>query len=362
MIQKHGIIHFKESLHLESARILNGFSIAYQSYGKINEKKDNIIVVCHALSGNQLLVSDDKVTGWWDDLIGQDKTIDTNKYFVICMNTLGSCFGSTSPTSIETENKKEYRLNFPVITIKDMVKANKKCLDKLGIEQVKCIIGPSMGGMQALQFALDYPDFTKSIIVIASTTKTTDYSIALNKINSEAIIKDPAFQNGNYDKKEMKKNGFGLAIARMLGHISFLSRDSMAKKFKNEYISDDGLYNLFGRFQVDRYLEYNGYNFFNKFDPLSYLYLLKAINIFDISRGFDSLEDSLSNIKSKVHLISYSTDFVFDKSELKIIYDTMKSSSTFAKCDFIEIDTNYGHDSFLVEVDKIKDYIFKWIQ
>jgi homoserine O-acetyltransferase len=358
------IIHFNESLHLESGRILDSFSIAYQSYGKMNEDKSNIILVCHALSGSQFVVSNEKkdIIGWWDGLVGENKTIDINKNFVICINALGSCFGSSSPTSINKQEKEEYRLNFPVITIKDMVYASKKCLDKLNIANVKTIIGPSMGGMQALQFAIDYPSFAKNIICIASTHKTGDYTIAFNKVNSEAIIKDPAFQNGNYNKKDMKKNGFGLAIARMVGHISFLSRNSMKDKFKNKYVSDDGLYDLFGRFQVDRYLEYNGYNFFNKFDPLSYLYLLKSINIFDISRGFDSLQDALSSIKSNLYLMSFSTDFVFDKEELKIISDTISKYKIPVNCEFVEIDSDYGHDAFLVEVERIQNYISKWIK
>ena len=358
------IIHFKESLHLESGRILNDFSIAYQSYGKMNKEKSNIILICHALSGNQFIISHEEknIIGWWDGLVGENKTVDTNKNFVICINSIGSCFGSSSPTSINKEEKEEYRLGFPVITIKDMVNASKKCLDKLNIKNIKTIIGASMGGMQALQFAVDYPNFAKNIICIASTHKTGDYTIALNKVNSEAIIKDPAFKNGNYNKKEMKKNGFGLAIARMLGHISFLSRSSMKNKFKNKYVSDDGLYDLFGRFQVDRYLEYNGYNFFNKFDPLSYLYLLKAINIFDISRGFDSLEDALLSVKSNLYLMSFSTDFVFDKEELKIINDTISKNNIPVNCEFLEIESDYGHDAFLVEIEKIKDHISRWIQ
>ncbi len=358
------ILHFNESLHLESGRILNSFSIAYQSYGKMNEDKSNIILVCHALSGNQFVVSNEEknIIGWWDELVGENKTIDINENFVICINTIGSCFGSSSPTSINPENKKEYRLSFPVITIKDMVHASKKCLDKLNINNLKTIIGASMGGMQALQFAIDYPDFAKNIICIASTHKTGDWSIAINKVNSEAIIKDPAFKNGDYNKKEMRKNGFGLAIARMLGHISFLSRSSMDNKFKNKYVSDDGLYDLFGRFQVDRYLEYNGYNFFNKFDPLSYLYLLKSINIFDISRGFDSLEDALSSIKSNLYLMSFSTDLVFSTKELKVINDTISTNKIPINCEFIEINSDYGHDAFLVEVEKFENYISRWIK
>ena len=350
--------------HLESGRILNNFSIAYQSYGKMNEDKSNIILICHALSGNQFVVSneDKNIIGWWDGLVGENKTIDITKNFVICINTIGSCFGSSSPTSINKEEKEEYRLSFPVITIKDMVNASKKCLDKLNITSLKTIIGASMGGMQALQFAVDYPEFAKNIICIASTHKTGDYTIAFNKINSEVIIKDPAFKDGNYNKKDMKKNGFGLAIARMVGHISFLSRTSMKNKFKNKYVSDDGLYDLFGRFQVDRYLEYNGYNFFNKFDPLSYLYLLKAINIFDISRGFDSLQDALSSIKSNLYLMSFNTDLVFDKKELQNISDAISKHKLPINCEFTNIDSDYGHDAFLVEIEKIKSYISRWIK
>jgi len=314
------------------------------------------------LSGSQFVISQTNpdIIGWWDELVGDNKCIDTNKYYVICANVLGSCFGSTSPLSVDRDTKQEYRLKFPVITIKDMVKANKKCFSRLGLTKVKAIIGASMGGMQALQFAVDYPNFAENIISIASTTKTQDYTIAFNKVNSEAIIKDPAFENGNYDKNKMQKNGFGLAIARMVGHISFLSRSSMKKKFKNEYVGNDGLYDLFGRFQVDRYLEYNAYNFVKKFDVLSYLYLLKAINIFDLSRGYDSISEALSCVKSNLYLLSYKVDLMFDSSEQKIIKDNFVDKDN--KCEFVEIDSDYGHDSFLVEVDIITPYIKKWIE
>jgi homoserine O-acetyltransferase len=298
------IAKFKSPLYLESGRILEPYQIAYESYGQMNEDKSNVIVITHALAGNQHAAGtyeDDRKAGWWDDLIGDGKAIDTTKHYVIVTNVLGSSYGSTSPMSLAYPKTTPFRFTFPVITIKDMVKAQKILFGSLGIYKVKAIVGGSMGGMQALQFGVDYPNFAKYIFSLASTAKTRDLMRAYNKITSESILKDPEFKNGNYKIDEFKDKGLnGLAIGRMAGHISFLSHQTMESKFKNEYSPDDGLYDLFGKFQVDKYLEYNAYKFSCEFDPLSYLYIQKAINIFDLSRGYENLNSALKEIKSKL--------------------------------------------------------------
>jgi len=354
------VAHFTSPLYLESGRILEPYDIAYETYGTLNEKKDNVILICHALSGSHHaagLYEGDRKPGWWDGLIGDGKAIDTSKYFVICSNTVGSCFGSTGPMSEIYPSSEPYRLKFPVITIKDMVKAQMHLLSKLGIFGVKAIIGGSMGGMQALQFAVDYPNFAKDIIVLASTYATQPWAIAFNKVAIEAIRRDPRFNNGNYAKDEFKEQGCdGLAIGRIAGHISYLSPDSMDEKFGRRYVSNDGLFELFGRYEVERYMEYNTNNFSKMFDPLSYLYIVKAINTFNLSRGYESLYDAVSRIKASVHLISFSGDMLFFPKEMEHLAKMLNRNGQ--KYSYNEIDSNYGHDAFLVELEKF-DYIIK---
>ena len=316
-------------------------------------------MVCHALSGSHHAAGfheGDRKAGWWDGLIGDDKAIDTKKYFVICTNVIGSCFGSTGPMSEMYPSEEPYRLKFPVVTIKDMIRAQMQLLSSLGIYHLRAIIGGSMGGMQALQFAVDYPNLADDIISLAATYATRPWTIAFNKVAVEAIRKDPRFKNGNYDKNAFKKEGLnGLAIGRIAGHISYLSPASMDEKFGRNYVSNDGLFELFGRYEVERYLEYNTANFARMFDPLSYLYIVKAINTFNLSRGYDSLYDAISRIKARTHLISFSTDYLFFPEEMEHIYKMMDRNRQ--ACSYLEVKSEYGHDAFLVELEKFDEFI-----
>ncbi len=353
--------HFTNPLYLESGRILEPYDITYETYGLLNEDRSNAIWITHALTGSHHaagVYADENKSGWWDGLIGPKKAVDTEKFFVICANVIGSCFGSTGPISEDYATRKPYRYKFPVITIKDMVKAQRILLDSLGIHKLEAIIGGSMGGMQALQAAVDFPNLAKKVFVLAATHATRPWAIAFNKIAQEAILEDPAFKKGYYDPAEIKTQGLvGLAVGRMAGHISFLSPDSMDKKFGREYKRTDGLYELFGKFQVESYLEYNAYNFTKWFDPLAYLYITKAINIFDLSRGYDNLEEALKNIKSKLYLISFKSDMLFEPKESKEIYDLMQKVHAKEQSDYLEVESTYGHDAFLVEIEKFEDYI-----
>lgn len=351
---------FRNPLYLKSGRILEPYELTYETYGKLNNDKSNVIVICHALTGSHHAAGkykNERKSGWWDPIIGDHKTIDTTKYFVICVNTIGSCFGSTGPLSKDYPSNYEYRLKFPVITISDMVKAQKILFDELGIYHAKAVIGGSMGGMQVLSFATEYPNFATHYISLAATHATTPWTIAFNKIARESIIKDPKFNNGNYDIDDIKENGFnGLATARMSGFISYLSPSSMKNKFDRKYVLQDGLYQLFGKYEIERYLDYNGNNFVSWFDPLSYLYITKAINIFDLSLGFESLEQSLERITANLHLISFKSDYLFfarEMYEIKTAMDNIGNTST----TYLEVDSDYGHDAFLVETDKFDIYI-----
>ena len=352
--------HFTNPLYLESGRILEPYDIVFETYGTLNDAKDNVIVICHALTGSHHAAGTyegDNKPGWWDGLIGSGKAVDTDHFFVICTNVIGSCFGSTGPMSPRYPYNEPYRYKFPVVTILDMVKAQRILFDRLGIHEVHAVIGGSMGGMQALAFGVFFPNFSKKIIAMATTYATQAWAIAFNKVAQEAILQDPEFKNGYYDPKTIQENGLsGMAIGRMAGHISFLSPQSMERKFGREYKRTDGLYELFGKFQVESYLEYNGYNFTKWFDPLSYLYITKAINIHDLSRGFDSLEEALDKIVSELYLVGFEKDFLFLPSEMEHIATTMKASGK-ENVDYIEIKSDYGHDAFLVEIDKIEQYV-----
>lgn len=352
--------HFTNPLYLESGRILEPYDITYETYGTLNEDKSNVVVITHALTGSHHcagIYEGENKHGWWDGLIGSGKAIDTDKYFVICSNVIGSCFGSTGPMSPMHPHQEHYRYKFPVVSIKDMVKAQRILFDRLDIHHVHAIIGGSMGGMQALQFGVVYPKFATKIIAMATTYATQPWAIAFNKIASEAILKDPDFKQGYYDSEIIKEQGLtGMAIGRMAGHISFLSHESMAVKFGREYKRDDGLYELFGKFQVESYLEYNGYNFTKWFDPLAYLYITKAINIFDLSRGFDSLQEAMKKVQAELHLISFKNDLLFRSFEMKEIDNVLNEVGN-TNHKYLEIDSDYGHDAFLVELDKFKDYV-----
>ncbi len=353
--------HFTSPLYLESGRILEPYDLTYETYGELNSDKSNVVVVCHALTGSHHVAgryNGERKSGWWDGIVGDKKSIDTTKFFVICVNVIGSCFGSTGPMSPKYPSSSPYRLEFPVITISDMVKAQMVLFDRLGIYRVEAVVGGSMGGMQALCFSIEYPNFAKKHIILASTYATSPWAISFNKVAREAVIRDPAFNGGEYDLDTIRERGFfGLAIGRMCGFISYLSPETMQKKFSRSYVETDGLYELFGRFEVERYLDYNGLNFVNWFDPLSFLYITKAINIFDATRNYDSLEDSLSYVKSNLILISFSSDILFLPEEMELIHKTMSKIGKKELSRYIEIESSYGHDAFLVELDKFSHYI-----
>ncbi len=358
-------VKFDKPLYLESGRVLEPYEIKYETYGEMNEDKSNIIVITHALTGSHHAAGyyeGDRKPGYWNGFIGDGKAIDTQKYFVIATNNIGSCFGSTGPMS-PMKNAEPYRFKFPVLTISDIVKAQVTLFKHLGIEKVKAVIGGSMGGMQALCYAIEYPEFAEIIIPMATTAYTRPWAMAFNKIAVEAIKNDPEFKDGYYDPKDIKEKGLnGLAIGRMAGHISYLSRDSMMKKFGRHYLEQDGLYELFGRFQVESYLEYNGYNFPHYFDPLSYLYIIKTINIFNAARGSDKLEDVFAKVKAKLHLLSFSGDVLFYPEEMEEIYEIMHKIGSGHLCTYEEIKSDYGHDAFLVEIDKFADKVVAMLE
>jgi len=360
------VAKFEEPLYLESGRILESYELIYETYGELNEDKSNVIVVCHALAGSHHAAgryADEAKPGWWDKLIGDGKAIDTTKYFVICSNNIGSTFGSTNALSIDPSTKKQYRLKFPILTISDIVKAQINLYKSLGIHKAKAVFGGSMGGMQALCYSIEFPDFAEHVFALATTAYTRPWAIAINKIAIEAIRHDKAFKDGFYEKEDLEANGLpGLAIGRMAGLVAYLSPELFNTKFGRDYARTDGLYELFGRFEVERYLEYNAYSFPKIFDPLSYLYICKTMNIFDAGRNEDTLENSFAKVNCKLHLISFSDDMLFFPEEMEEIRDIMKKIGKEKQVTYKMIESQSGHDSFLVEVEKFDDYIIDLLE
>lgn len=334
---------------------LHNVEVAYETYGSLNKDRSNAILVCHALSGSAHAAGKDKNgnMGWFNPLIGPGKALDTNRYFVICSNVLGSCFGTTGPSSLD-ENNKHYAMRFPVITITDMVKVEKLLIDKLGIKRLVTVIGGSMGGMQALKWAVLYPDSVISAIPMASPAYSSPRAIAFNKIGRDIIMNDPKWANGDYYGTEGPVEG--LALARMVGHITYLSFESMNKKFGRAICRGSDIFDLTeGKFEVERYLFHNGFKFTRNFDPNSYLYITRALDLFDIRRNYSGLEDALGRITAKMLLISFSTDELYLPGETELIYKTMKRLGK--DVSYFNIESDSGHDSFLIEYDRFQGVV-----
>lgn len=342
---------FKDDFFFESGRVLTPITVCYETYGQLNEDRSNAILICHALTGSAHAAGyhsvDDQKPGWWDAMIGPGKAFDTDKYFVICQNFLGSCYGTTGPASIDPYTGKPYGLKFPVFTVKDMVKLQKKLIDSLGIQKLLAVAGGSMGGMQALEWAITFPEKVKSIIPIATSGRITPMAIAFNTIGRIAITKDPNWQGGDYYGKSFPRDG--LAIARMAGHITFMSDASFHKKFGRRYATLEGIYDFHGYFEVENYLRYNGYKFTERFDANSYLYIIKAMDIFDLSYGFGSYEEAVSKIKAKSLFITFTSDFLFPTYQTEEIVNILKRYKR--DVEWVNIESDYGHDAFLLEFD-----------
>lgn len=360
-------LEIKEPLTLESGKILPEYTIAYETYGELNEKtKDNAILVLHALTGDAHAAGkhseDDKKFGWWNDMIGPNKGFDTNKFFVISSNMLGGCSGTTGPCSINPETGKPYGLDFPVITIEDAVKVQKKLVEHLGVKKL-IVAGGSMGGMQALDWGVgvNTSDMVQACIVIASTSKLSAQSIAFNAIGRNAILSDPNFNNGNYYDSE-KQPERGLAIARMVGHVTYLCEDAMQNKFARRFQDKDKPdFDFNVDFQVESYLEHQGQTFVERFDANSYLYITKAVDLYDTAQKFGSLEKAFKNTKAKFLIMSFTSDWLFPTAQSKEIVNALVKASK--DVSFCEIQSPCGHDAFLLEFETqtkiIKSFLSK---
>jgi homoserine O-acetyltransferase len=344
---------------LECGEILNNITVAYETYGKLNPQKDNAILLLHALTGDSHAAGkyshEDLKSGWWDKFVGPGKTIDTEKYFVICSNVIGGCAGSTGPSGINEKIQRPYALNFPFITIKDMVRVQKLLLEELGIEKLHSCIGGSMGGMQALEWAINFPECSNSYVILASAPYQSSQNIALHEVGRRAIMNDPNWRNGEYYDKQPPNNG--LSVARMIAHITYLSDQSMHQKFGRRIRGKEELnFELHNEFEVESYLEYQGRSFIQRFDANSYLYITRAVDYFDYSEG--KLKDVLSGKelgKAKFMIISFSSDWLYPSYQSLEIVGALQHHSI--PTTYCEIDSKYGHDAFLLETDKLDSLI-----
>jgi homoserine O-acetyltransferase len=341
-------------LKLDCGQTINNFPLAYETYGELNENKDNAILVFHALTGDQFAGGINPITkkeGWWSNAVGPNKSINTNKYFVICANVLGGCMGTYGPKEINEKTKEHFGLKFPVITIKDMVKAQESLLDHFKIKKLLCALGGSMGGMQLLQFCASFPDKTFSAIPIACSSSHSAQNIALNELARQAIMADPEWNKGDYGKsKKSPKNG--LAVARMAGHISYLSENGLQEKFGRKLQEKaDYEFSFDADFQIESYLRHQGYSFVDRFDANSYLYITRAMDYFDLSKQYkNGLVEAFRGQKTKFLIISFSSDWLYPTKHSKDIVIALNASG--ANVAFAEIKTDKGHDSFLVNEPK----------
>tara|TARA_B110001454_G_scaffold213263_1_gene231154 strand:+ start:85 stop:1203 length:1119 start_codon:yes stop_codon:yes gene_type:complete len=350
-------------LKLDCGQIINNFPLAYETYGSLNKKKDNAILIFHALTGDQFVAGLNPITkkdGWWSFAVGPGKAIDTDKYFIICANVIGGCMGSYGPSSKDSKTNKILGTNFPIITINDMVNAQYNLLDFFKIDQLFCVTGGSMGGMQVLQFISNFPNKAKIAIPIACTASHSAQNIAFNELGRQSIMADINWVNGNYSN-EKKNPDKGLAVARMAAHITYLSKNGLQEKFGRKLQKRENLkFSFDADFQIESYLRYQGSVFVDRFDANSYLYITRAMDYFDLLKQHDgNLSKAFKNSKTKFFIMSFTSDWLYPTLENKDIVIALNAIG--ADVGFVEIESDKGHDSFLLNVPKFLDTLKNYI-
>ncbi|MEM1197256.1 MAG: homoserine O-acetyltransferase [Pseudomonadota bacterium] len=342
-------------LPLDSGQSLADPQIAYETYGALNEEKSNAILICHALTGDQFVASEHPITGkpgWWEGMVGPGKPIDTNRFYVICANVIGSCLGSTGPKSAAPDGQ-PYAMRFPVITIRDMVRGTVSLLDGLGVERLHAVVGGSMGGMQALSLAANWPLRAARVLVVASTARHSAQNIAFHEVGRQAIMADPAWAKGNYYASQNNGPEAGLAVARMAAHITYLSEAGLTEKFGRRLQDREAKsFGFDADFQVESYLRYQGSGFTQRFDANSYLYITRAMDYFDLAEEHGGkLADVFAHTKARFCLVSFDTDWLYPTAESRHIVHAL--NATRAKVSFVELSASAGHDSFLLPHDQL---------
>lgn len=362
-LNKFNSVLIKKALKLDCGKEISNFPLAYETYGNLNENKDNAILIFHALTGDQYASGINPVTnkeGWWNYAVGPGKPFDTDKFFIICANVIGGCMGSYGPGSIDPSTNKPLGTNFPVITINDMVNAQYNLLDHFKIEKLFAVAGGSMGGMQVLQFVSNFPNKAKVALPIACTASHSAQNIAFNELGRQAIMSDSNWKEGLYNEKSLNPDK-GLAVARMAAHITYLSKQGLQEKFgRNLQERSDLKFGFDADFQIESYLRYQGSVFVDRFDANSYLYITRAMDYFDLTKQFGgNLSKAFKKTKTKFFIISFTSDWLYPTSENKDIVIALNAIG--ADVGFVEIKTDKGHDSFLLDVpdflSTIKNYL-----
>jgi homoserine O-acetyltransferase len=343
-----------EPLTLDSGQVLERCEIAYETYGELKEDKSNAILLCHALTGDQYVANDHPITGkpgWWERMVGPGKPLDTDRFHVICANVIGSCMGSTGPASLAPDGQ-PYAMRFPVITIRDMVRGIVALLDGLRIEKLHTVVGGSMGGMQALSLASNWPDRAERVLVLASTARHSAQNIAFHELGRQAIMADPNWADGAYYGGDAKPDN-GLAVARMAAHITYLSEEGLTEKFGRRLQDRDAKsFGFEADFQVESYLRYQGSGFTQRFDANSYLYITRAMDYFDLAEEHGGkLADAFAGTSARFCLVSFDTDWLYPTAESRHVVHALNATS--AKVSFVELSANAGHDSFLLPHDQL---------
>jgi len=343
-----------QALPLDAGGTLGPWQIAYETYGTLNADKSNAVLICHALTGDQYVASTNPITGksgWWGLMVGPGKPIDTDKYFVICSNVLGGCLGTTGPASTNPETGKPYGLTMPVVTIRDMVRAQARLVDHLGIDTLFAIAGGSMGGMQVLQWAASYPERVFSAIPIAAGARHSSQNIAFHEVGRQAIMADPNWSGGDYISQGLRPTK-GLAVARMAAHITYMSDESLHRKFGRNLQDRESLtFGFDADFQIESYLRHQGMTFVDRFDANSYLYVTRAMDYFDLAKEFGSLPRAFQGSKTRFCMMSFTSDWLFPTPESKAVVKALNAAA--ANVSFVEVESDRGHDAFLLDVPEM---------
>ena len=378
LVEPHDFVS-AEPFTCEGGQVLPGFTLRYETYGRLNATGDNAVLISHALSGDHhcagIHALSDRKPGWWNNLIGPGKAVDTNKFFVLCANVVGGCQGSTGPTSVNPATGRPYGVAFPAVTITDMVRTQKRWLDALGVKKLFAVLGGSMGGMQVLQWGIEYPGFCARLLPMATTARESAQAIAFNEVGRQASMQDPGWLQGDYPAGGGPR--VGLAIARMMAHITYLSDASMDRKFGRKTIqarpvavpppevdSQASMYGLpevvpaetfAAQFEVEGYLRHQGQSFINRFDANSYLYITRAIDHFDLAATYGSLEQAFARVEAETLVLGFTSDWLFRPEQNRAI--TQALLRTGKRASYAELDTDLGHDSFLIESPQLYDLV-----
>lgn len=349
------LLHFNEPLALACGRTLPAYDLMVETYGELNASRSNAVLICHALSGHHHAAGyhslDDRKPGWWDSCIGPGKPIDTRKFFVVALNNLGGCNGSTGPSSPNPDTGRAYGADFPVLTVEDWVNSQARLADRLGIAQWAAVIGGSLGGMQALQWAISYPERIRHCLAIASAPKLSAENIAFNEVARQAILSDPDFHAGHFQEKGVIPKR-GLMLARMVGHITYLSDEAMGEKFGRELKTDQLNYDFHSvEFQVESYLRYQGEEFSGRFDANTYLLMTKALDYFDPAHAHGGdLAKTLAGVQARFLIVSFTTDWRFSPARSKEIVNALMAARK--DVSYLEVDAPQGHDAFLIPIPR----------